>query len=177
MEWVSSGGGPLLFLGENLLDAWGGTDYQGELAGNSYRPAERQAITDYDRACEVRNYVDVIPVGQGQGLVLSGEALETTWYPLQGRSGGILVRWIYAPGDEEVEEALRSLPADLSYQDGLDLNVSSSGLVLFDAAMPGRDIVTPLLRITLDTGRYRVLTAEYAPVPEMALLLHRLEAR
>jgi hypothetical protein len=170
MEWVSSGGGPLMLLDEQLLSAWGGAF---GLGGDESRSALGKG-TDYDRACQVRDYVGVIPVGHGQGLVLSGEALETTWYSQPHHAGEMLVRWVYAEDDESVERALNSLPADIPWTDGPNLDVSGRYLVLFDSAMEGTDILIPPLRVELAPGRYRILTTQYMSGSDTSLLLHRL---
>ncbi|MFF8029244.1 Imm21 family immunity protein [Streptomyces sp. NPDC007896] len=56
VEWIESGGGPLIVIPEASLSAWrgaGGDDWE-----------------DYDRACDVDGHVGLIAVGQSRALVL-----------------------------------------------------------------------------------------------------------
>ena len=82
VEWVESGGGPLVAVPETVLPFWTGAD--GE-----------ETASDYDRACEVDGLVGLLPPASGhrpdssQQLVLADHTLA----PLQ-------------QGDQHVERQL-----------------------------------------------------------------------
>ena len=174
MEWIESQGGPLILLEESLLAFWEGTDApkSGRVVRADSRASGAAVATDYDRACDVRRVMGAIEVGPGIGLVLAGEPLPSTWFPLGDHTEGMIVRWRYANSEEAIVQALNSVPADAFAQSGLQIEVAGP-LVLFDAAMPGYDIVTPYLTINMAAGFCRVQATQYIPDPDTALILHR----
>ena len=62
LEWIESNGGPLLFAPKSALPKW---------CGN--RQSISGSTTDYQRACSVKDEIDVISIGLSQALVLGGE--------------------------------------------------------------------------------------------------------
>lgn len=90
VEWVESGGGPLIAVPETVLPFWAGAD--GE-----------ETASDYDRACEVDGHVGLLPVGDCTALVLGDEPASTAYLP----DRGLFVRW--CAGNSE-DELLASVP-------------------------------------------------------------------
>ncbi len=82
--WMESGGGPLLLVPGEYLPFWGGidppTDGRQIVAHFRYGGDDAPA-TDYDRACDVDDYLGVIEVGSGCGVVLGDEPLPTAIVP------------------------------------------------------------------------------------------------
>ncbi|MFE1799654.1 immunity 21 family protein [Streptomyces sp. NPDC059517] len=149
VEWVESGGGPLIAIPEVVLPFWTGADGD-ELA------------SDYDRACEVEGLIGLVPVGNTTALVLGDEPAATTYLP----EHGTFVRW--SAGDSE-RELLAGVPDALATAEwGREVHWQVPGtVVLFDAAWPGRRAERPgHLRITLEPGRYAVRAAHAEPGPE-----------
>ncbi|AZM63538.1 MULTISPECIES: immunity 21 family protein [unclassified Streptomyces] len=157
IEWVESGGGPLIAVPETVLPFWTGAD--GE-----------ETASDYDRACEVDGLVGLLPVGDAAALVLGDEPAATAFLP----EHGTLVRWI--AGDSEAE-VLASVPAALRtarWQPEVRWQVPGT-VLLFDAAWPGASSTgTDHVRLTLDPGRYTVRAAQAQPGPETWLVLVQL---
>ncbi len=162
VKWIESNGGPLLLLGESLLANWAGAD------------GPRPGPTDYERAAAVRDFVGVVPVDDGYGLVLWGEPLPTTWWSRLDAVDGLFVRWIAAESDEQVNDTLEKLSDDVFVPSKVFITLTDPNCMLFDSAMPGEDILTPSMKIRLLPGRYRIDTAEYAKPGEIELLLHRV---
>lgn len=104
MHWIESTGGPLLLLEGALLPQWHGS------FGNS------DAVTDYDRACQIEDYVGTVEVGGGFGLVLGEEPFPTTWWRSDHQARSFLVRWVCAENEAEAHGALSSLPFDIAWQ-------------------------------------------------------------
>lgn len=174
LQWIESAGGPLLLLPRSLLQSWDGAEFSHDREVTARaRWIPEGPPTDYDRACDVGE-IGIIPVGAGHGLVFGDEPLPTAWWPTSDPPGGIVVRWVYAASDEDVVHAMGSLPSKLFERSYLRFPVADSGLLLFDSAMPGRDIVTPSHEIELPVGVYEIATARYAPDAETSLLLHRM---
>ena len=161
MKWTESTGGPLLLLQPSLLQEWEGIN-----------PARSGRVqTDYDRACAVVEYVGAISVGEGHGLVLGDMPMPAAWWP---ESGGILVRWMAAESEQAVIEALKALPADLSWQTEVSFDSSGEDLVLFDSAWPGKDLPAEVATLHRPRGRHAVETAVLQE-EEISLVLHRFK--
>jgi hypothetical protein len=173
---MQSEGGPLLLLPVALLPEWGGSDAPppDRVIKAAFRWNPGGPATDYDRACDVATsagHAGVIDVADGEGLVLGEEPADTTWLPTEW--GGLLVRWVYAPGQEQAARSLDALPADLEWEPAGALRVADSPLELFDSAEPG---LTPgrRLRIELPAGTYTISHAAYAPDQESLFHVVRL---
>jgi hypothetical protein len=174
--WIESNVGPLLLVPEALLPAWSGTDVPaGRTVDATFRWQGSGPATDYDRACDVRDYVAVIPVGAGRALVLADEPLPTKWLP--AADGGLLARWIYGESEAAADRALTAVPGDLAWKSCGAFDVHASPLRLIDSADTGRDLTLPSARIALPPGRYDVEWARFEPDPETAFLLVRLSLR
>ncbi|KAA0909623.1 immunity 21 family protein [Streptomyces apricus] len=149
VEWVESGGGPLIAVPEVVLPFWTGADGD-ELA------------SDYDRACEVDGFAGLLPVGNTAALVLGDDPAATAYLP-EHRT---FVRWF--AGDSE-SELLARVPAALDTAAwGSEVHWRVPGpVVLFDAAWPGEESTNAgRLRIALEPGRYAVRAAHAEPGPE-----------
>ncbi|HET9382536.1 MAG TPA: Imm21 family immunity protein [Streptomyces sp.] len=144
VQWVDSGGGPLVAVPETVLPFWAGAD--GE-----------ETASDYDRACEA-GHLGLLPVGDCAALVLGDEAASTAFLP----DRGLFVR---RPAATAGPDALAGVPAALrTAQWSPDVRWNVHGPVwLFDAAQPGG---TGRVRLALDPGRYAVRAARVPTGPE-----------
>ena len=159
VEWVESGGGPLIAVPETVLPFWAGAD--GE-----------ENASDYDRACEVDGFVGLLPVGDSAALVLGDEPAATAYLP----EHGTFVRWWAANSEDEL---LAGVPAALATADwGQEVHWAVPGpVVLFDSAFPGGESQrTETLRVELAPGRYAVRAANVQPGPETWLGLVQLRS-
>jgi hypothetical protein len=173
-EWISCNS-PLLLVAKDHLRAWEGSDVpaecrriQAQFRWNPDGPA-----TDYDRACDVDDYVGVIDVGSGKAIVLGDEPLMTTWLPLT--DGGLLVRWVYADSEDALLVAAHSLPNDAYEDSGLSFLVGASPLVLLAACESSEDKIYPRIEFEIPPGRYRILTSQYEADAGTSLICHRLQ--
>ena len=164
MQWVESNGGPLILVPERHLRAWHGAD------------GPSASETDYERACAVEDYAAAIPVGEGAGIIIAEEPLPTAWQPSSEGGGGMLVRWVAAPSEQAVRDALAALPPGIPWEEVFDLEVEreDGALVLFDAAVPGGELPPDHLRIDLAPGHYTFELSAYRVSGDVELLLHRL---
>ncbi|MEU2774758.1 immunity 21 family protein [Streptomyces sp. NPDC007162] len=157
VEWVESGGGPLVAVPETVLPFWAGADSE-DLA------------TDYDRACEVDGFVGLLPVGDSAALVLGDEPASTSFLP----DHGTFVRWSAANSEDEL---LAQVPAALDtavWEKELHWRVPGP-VVLFDSAWPGGEAEGgEHLRVPLEPGTYVVRAAYTRPGPETWLGLVQL---
>lgn len=160
MNWVVSGGGPLLLMEESRLTEWRGADAP---FGHS----------DYERACAVKE-LGTVKVGNGQALVVSGEPLETSWWPIPSTPDALIVQWVFADSDAAVAVGLTGAAAALLKPIGVTVRFDSPNLRLFDSAMPGDEIPTPSLSVKLHPGTYAVGSGTIAPNERTQLRVHRL---
>jgi hypothetical protein len=146
-----------------LLPDWSGIDvptYRTVSAKFRWNSSETRA-SDYDRACDVDDYIGVLSVGHGEGLVLGDVPSATRWF--QHESGIYLVRWEYAENDTSMEHALSSIPARLPWEHKGTFTVVSSPLELFNAGEPGMERLSARLRLELAPGSYDLWWTRYAP--------------
>ncbi|MEU6307487.1 immunity 21 family protein [Streptomyces chartreusis] len=157
VEWIESGGGPLIAVPETVLPFWAGADGD-------------ETASDYDRACEVDGFVGLLPVGDSAALVFGDEPASTSYLP----DHGTFVRWCAADSEAEL---LAQVPAALAIADwGHEVRWKVPGtVVLFDSAWPGRDTErTEHLQVALEPGVYAVRAAQVQPGPETWLGLVQL---
>jgi hypothetical protein len=123
--------------------------------------AEEARASDYDRACDVNDYVATIPVGHGEGLVLNDAPCATAWLPRPW--GGLLARWEHANSVEAMERALAWIPGDLPWESKGSVCLVGSPQELFNSAEPGVEPVLPRLKLEMPAGNYTVRWALYRP--------------
>jgi hypothetical protein len=162
-QWIDSGGGPLLLLEEHLLGYWKGFNFSKQ---------NPNFVTDYDLACEIDDYLGVIEVGSGYGLVLGGEPMSTAWLPFTDTKNGLLIRWMFAENENAVIDAVNNLQSVTWQKTGIKIDFSGDRLILFDSACVGNQ-VDEKLEIEISEGRYSVETAHHQPNKETSLILHR----
>ncbi|MEW2272131.1 hypothetical protein GTY41_22420 [Streptomyces sp. SID685] len=149
LEWVESGGGPLIAVPEVVLPFWAGADSE-------------ELDTDYDRACEVSGYAGLLPVGDSAALVLGDEPAATSYLP----EHTAFVRWSAADSERDL---LAGVPAALEtavWEQELRWQVPGP-VVLFDSAWPGGEADRQEhLRVPLTAGSYAVRAAYAQPGAE-----------
>jgi hypothetical protein len=149
LEWVESGGGPLIAVPETVLPFWAGADSE-------------ELDTDYDRACEVDGYVGLLPVGDSAALVLGDEPAATTYLADQST----FVRWSAANSEGELLAGARAALGTAVWGNELRWHVPGP-VVLFDSAWPGTGADREEhLRVPLEAGTYGVRAAYVQPEPE-----------
>src|SRR5437868_5069553 len=167
LRWVESEGGPLLLLAAPYVRYWEGVDppSAGRVVEARFRWRDPSApATDYDRACDVDDWLGVLPVGPSEGLVLGGDPTPTAWRS-DAPDAGTLVRWIVADSGADVAGHLARITQDIWTGSRTAFAVDDTPLYLFDAALPGDELVAlgdqERLTIHLAPGRYVVRTGEY----------------
>lgn len=178
-QWVDSNGGPLIVLPLEIAHYWNGVSPppgvaipEGWVWGDPDGP-----VCDYDRACQVDDYVGMVEVGPGVGLVLGDEPMRTAFLP--SNDGGILLRWGHAEGEDELWQAVAG--ADDWSQTTHRLQVSQGTILIIDAASAGSERPPHegggdpnWLEFTLPKGQYRVDYVDFRPNERTWLILVRL---
>ncbi|MFJ2745689.1 Imm21 family immunity protein [Streptomyces sp. NPDC087440] len=153
LTWLDTEGGPFIVVPRTALPHWSGPE------------------DDYDRACEVMDFVGVLELPDGaEALVLGDEPLSTSYLP----EHRVLVRWHYAESEEGVVDIIRTGLSTAEWKEGPVLSTTGE-LVMFDAAYFGTEVGTLTGSTSLDlaAGRYRVDSASIEPNSLTSFRVHR----
>lgn len=159
LTWVKSMGGPLIAVPVSALHQWGGCTEDGMIVGDTDQP------DDYDRACAVEGYAEVISLGVGGNafaLVLGDEPATTCYLPEQR----IFLRWLAADSATDLLAAAGAALRDPAtrWEDCGHWDTDGPA-VLMDSAWAGKELGVPLpggggqpaeAPVHVDAGRWRV---------------------
>lgn len=161
LEWIESGGGPLLLAAKSVVAEWQGN-----------RPSKNVPdLTDYQRACAVQDEIDAIAIGQVQAVVL-GDEPDRTAVLLSG-ADLLILRWRWAESEESLVSALIPEVDRLQFnRSGAFFTVTGEHL-LFDSAYAGSEIEESL-SVNLDAQEFILETTVFAPSASVNMLIHRL---
>lgn len=170
MKSIVSGGGPLVCVESDVVSRWRGVT-------GSVKPhphSDSASPSDYERACNVRDYLGKVPVGDRDALVLGDMPLETLiWKPLSELPR--IVRVYYSdPGvDVTALPGLRASDILSDPDEALSVEFKSSPIVVFDSAYPGSD-VSNVDRLSFDMpqGTYIAMTKRFEPDDRTSILIH-----
>jgi hypothetical protein len=174
LHWLESNGGPLALIPRAVLPHWSGVEAPVDATPRAatWRLDPTGPVTDYDRACSIEEYAGVLPVGQGEALILGQEPLPTAWRP--NRHGGLFIRWICAESEADVLRLLDQPHDALNWVDEAVFRVTHTPLVLIDAADVGFDLSGPSFELDLSPAAYTVRRGQATDSAGTELLLHRL---
>lgn len=151
-------------MAKTSLSAWEGTGIE-----------KFETWSDYDRACEVEDYVGLIKVGDDEALVL-GDMPSNTARVVVDSSAVLFIRWIWADDENQVVNAMKGF--SIAEQDwakmDLEIRFPVSDIVLFDSSYPG-EAVEEMLEMTIEPGVYKPQTLSYEPSPATNLFLILLQ--
>ena len=174
LDWIESNGGPLILLEGRLLGEWEGTDppSNGRVVQASFRWQGEGPATDYDRACDVKGWLGLVPVGDGHGLVLNDEPLPTTVWRPDPADPVMLLRWEYAEIDGDVARHLEDTRGAMWQPWEKELLVKETEPLLFDSAFPGTEAYERRV-VPLPPGPYGIELAHWRPDDLTSLILIR----
>lgn len=182
LKWITSGGGPLLLVEKMLALEWTGVSLEEESNDiDLFSNAKSElliTLDDYERACKVEGYIDIIPIGEKTGLVLGDAPLPTAWFYYPDQSGGLIVRWGYAASEDSIIRRLSELTENDFVAETFSLEIFSEKLIIFDSAFSGEDLDClgeDVLEVQLSSGKYHIATSIYNPDDETSLIIHRLK--
>ncbi|MFD5891994.1 Imm21 family immunity protein [Streptomyces sp. NPDC060334] len=153
LTWLETEGGPVVVVPRAAL--WHSSGTEG----------------DYDRACEVMDFLGVLALPDGaEALVLGDEPLSTAYLP----EYRVLVRWCYAESEDGVADVIRAGLATAVWEEGPVLSTPGD-FVMFDAAYFGTEVgtLTDGTVVELGAGRYRVDSANIEPDDLTSFRVHR----
>ena len=166
--WIGTLGGPLILMEREALMHW-----KGDVAVG--KESDRFEQSDYERACEVSDWLGSIEVGDRMALVLAMPN-ETAIFKIDSKSA-LIVRWIWGESDEQVQGILRDFDFNQSWIDAeANIQCESGELILFDSVIDGRAI-SDFLIIDVEPGLYTATTLSYQHNKETNLFLIKLDGR
>jgi hypothetical protein len=164
MKWINSGGGPLLCAERHVAANWMGTKGLSTNAVMGIR-------TDYDRACATTEYLDVVPCGAGNVLVLGDEPLQSSF--VSTKLGELFIaRWGHAQVDLEDNAFLSRVLRDaFVISEGPLFQIEEGTLILFDSAPQGDEVDGEGARI--EPGEYKITVEKLESKEVFNFLIHR----
>lgn len=164
-EWIESGGGPLLFAPQSALADWHG----------NRQPKDRVGLTDYARACAVKDEIGVIPIGTSQALVL-GDEPDRTSLIVYSSADLMICRWRWADSEASLLASLDSAGVrQLPFTSKGHFDALSDHYHLFDSAYSGDDGPRSL-SAKLDARSYSFDSIDFRPSKNICALVHRIRA-
>lgn len=184
LKWISSAGGPLILVPSELKSTWNGvrppTPPNNILASSRYSGNPDAAATDYDRACDVRDRIGWIGVGDGAGLVLNDLPYETSVYAVNDTLA-VVIRIVSIeadeiPSDEEILSMVSDGVPNFMKENTAQIDLYSGNISTFDSGLPG-DVAndTDLIEVSLRSGTYTVNSFTLESANGVTLLLHKLQ--
>ena len=171
MNSIKSSGGPLICVESELAQSWLG------VRGNSIlKGPDRVYSSDYERACRVPDYVGKVALENRSALILGDMPLETLIWSLPDQLPRI-VRVFYADPGVDVTKVLESTQ-ELDFTSPIELtevDIGSVRMVVFDSAIPGKDVGNMYVSFELSPGPYSVFTKRFQPDDRTSVLAHKFE--
>jgi hypothetical protein len=164
MRWIETLGGPFILMEERLAIGWGG----------HRRSTFPGYESDYEMASRVKGWAALLPVGDGCGIVMWGDALRATLFQSSWGSP-VIVRWEYAETEEDVIKHLRNLQVDVFEQGDIEhLVTKTERMMLFDSVHT-MDTIEDSIGFTLNPGRHTLRTVEWHPDASTSLVIHSMD--
>ncbi len=131
----------------------------------------------YDRACEIEDYVGVIPVADGYAIVIFDDVQRSAWIPGMDGQGGYLVVWNYCAegiNDQVISGKITAIPDELFNPTNLMISFRDDTVYLFPACDYGPDWAYGYSEIHIESGRYIIDTVERYDFEDCSFRVHRL---
>ena len=159
MQWLDTGGGPFVLISSRSAPRWSGVRGAG-------------SPNDFERACDVADYLGAIPFADGDALVLGDDPFPTAYIGAPAFGGGYIVRMLWGEDMVEATRSVHRLMPEAWTTEPLVFDAGRDGLVLFDAVHPGEQ-APHRIEVPLGPGRYAIASADWED-DTMCLLIHRL---
>jgi hypothetical protein len=174
LTWIDTTGGPHLVVPGVLAGSWQGClrPSDGRVVDARFRHDPSGPATDYDRACDVVDWIGTVSVGDGVGLILSGDVGPVA-YVRPGPGEHFLLRWLCAPNEGALLDYFERVRATLTAEERAVFRHPGGSVLLADASDSGPDWASPHLAFELPAGTYQV-SATHSAGSDVAIVAHRL---
>lgn len=162
MKWINSNGGPLILSSKKSAELWSG------IRGSSISSDK----TDYERACAVSDYIEVIQCGDYDLLVLGDEPMQSGFF--SNNEIICIARWVFCESPGVADVILKKIPNNLiRLTEDKFIKFPNGGLIIFDSALSFSEIEVSDTK-SIDQGIYRVTTELFKPEKKNSFIIHRL---
>ena len=165
MTWLQPVGEFFVIEDEKYFYKWLGSE------GSQFNDAS----SDYDKSCEVTDYINKISVDTHEILILGDEPMQMSIKEYKNKY--YLIRWSYAEEEFDIEEHLERIASSNQLQNELEPAIEvlfkSIDIVIHNAAIKGRED-TNTLKIKLKSSHLKVNTYRYEPNEETLMICHQL---
>lgn len=161
IQWIASGGGPLVCCEASVAATWAGS--RGSSTGS--------LLSDYQRACQVDGFVGVVATADSHALVFGDEPLQSTF--VMTSTGMAVARWVSCLSNALAIDVLARLPTRLSpIEVAQPVTFSNHSLLLFDSALSA-PANHSTLKQHVTPGSYLVNTERFHEANKYEFLVHR----
>lgn len=181
LKWVECDAGPHILLEKRLIASWGGVNKSSNkrivYARVGYEE-ENDSATDYDMACDIDDYIGLISVGDGNGIVIADDVPRSTWIAADDQKGGYLVILNYieeGTSDNTIINKIREAREECFEPTDLKLSVQDNTLYLFAACDSEPNWIYGFLEIQIEPGTYSIDTIENFNFGDSSFRVHRLK--
>lgn len=165
MKWINSAGGPLICMERHVMCRWMGARGLSAIDPTGVK-------TDYDRACAVSGYTDIIISGDSDVLVLGDEPLQSSFLDIYGELS--IVRWVYAQKNQDIAAILSNSIGDArECSNRVSFRVDEGNLLLFDAALQGDYALYDAGKAQTNSGQYEITTERLELKNVYSFIIHR----
>ncbi len=164
---LQTDGGPLLCIASDLAHHWGGIE-------RCLDASDKNAASDYDRACRTKDYLELVDVLGSNAIVLGDIPLSTGVLTSRVENAFVFYRILFTDSNLEAAEYARreDYLRDYDAIEKVGFLARHSRYVLFDAAVPGEKIEDSL-EFAVAPGEYIVNTYRINRLERMDLIIHR----
>jgi len=156
-EWINSTGGPLVALEEECANEW--TGIQGD-------------PSDYEIACQTKDYVDIVRLHGSEVLVFGDEPLQTL--VAHSETSIFVVRWMWAESENDVFSEIEKIDQNIfDHTKSINIRWKSQNIVLFDASSENYKEES-YIRFKVHSNTNQVSSVLWAPNDKMSLLIHKI---
>jgi len=164
INWLATQGGPFVLGEPEYIAQWEGASRRSKSSGSD-------DLTDYQRACSVQKYLDLVPCGSGKVLVLGDEPMQTTLVSdSQGRP--LVIRW-HSCKKNLGSQVLDFVNEGEVLEIPIEFIVRGKKLLLMDSSQNFKIGHTNMLSLTLNNGVYGVTTERARRAGAYHFILHR----
>ncbi len=146
---------------------WRGTE------GSSVLITDENIATDYELACQTRNYAQLLNENIDRILVIGDLPEQITWKAISSEEG-VFVKWIGADSDDQIMSAFPNILVQQFTELPISFLVESESLLVFDSACKLDELGENFLVADLIPGSYSVSYLNYEPDESLILNVIRL---
>lgn len=165
MHWLNTTGGPFVCGDAAVAELWRG------IYGSS-GPSGPTEQTDYERACGVTNYLQSVPCGADQLVVLGDEPLQSALF-INFRNETCIARWVYSRSSD-VNDFIFNADGLEEIEARIQIPLLSGWLVLFDSSTSlDKCEQIAVSRMQISAGTYAITSEKAEHAKDKSFIIHR----